>query len=201
MGSREWLGLRDGGGFLGCLQGPPELRRRVDPGLGIAQCQHGGLQLGRRERVRDAHEVFESPADAEARSRRQPQAEVRGDDGERCTRWRGQPAPRRSVRRVDVPRANRAGARQASPSSASRFRRSSTSRASSGSAKARSNRAAANCSTTGPPRSIVVRDCTNRLIKSSSARIHPVRSPAQCDLLSEPMVTTRRTERPRAVRC
>lgn len=64
------------------------------------------------------------------------------------------------------------------------------SRAGSGSERALTKWAAASCSTTGPPRSMVVRAAANRWISGSSARIQPVRNPAQCDLLSEPMETT-----------
>ena len=50
--------------------------------------------------------------------------------------------------------------------------------------------AAASCSTTGPPRSMVVRAAAKRWMSGSLARIQPVRSPAQCDLLREPRETT-----------
>ena len=72
----------------------------------------------------------------------------------------------------------------------SRFSRSAASRAGSGSARALTRCAAASCSTTGPPRSMVVRAAAKRWIRGSPARIQPVRSPAQCDLLSDPMDTT-----------
>ena len=75
-------------------------------------------------------------------------------------------------------------------SRASRLSRKAASRAGSGSESALTRWAAASCSTTGPPRSMVVRAAAKRWIRGSSARIQPVRSPAQCDLLREPMETT-----------
>ena len=75
-------------------------------------------------------------------------------------------------------------------SRASRLSRKVASRAGSGSESALTRCAAASCSTTGPPRSMVVRAAAKRWIRDSSARIQPVRSPAQCDLLREPMETT-----------
>ena len=73
--------------------------------------------------------------------------------------------------------------------------RSASSRAGSGSESAVTRWTAASCSTTGPPRSMVVRAAAKRWISGSLARIQPVRSPAQWDLLSEPIETTAGAER------
>ena len=163
----------------------------VEPVLGRAQRQHGGLQLSGRKREGDAQVVLEGPADAEPGPGRQPDPERPGPmtvsavligAGSRHHTRQAAVGPFRLPVGKDVRRsapAARPGSREGPPAGPEAARRATGPGAPQPAV---------------PPRVRPGPWWSGRRRSAGSgpppARIQPVRSPAQCDLLSDPMVTT-----------